>query len=318
MDETSLKGKLIALQHQLSLLDSIPMGECVLQSDGTILFWNIILEQWTNLPRSQVVGQKLDEVFPCFQQLVSMQQLQETFDHGVSLTFTEHLILHSPHSTTTPLPLQEIVVTPLPAAVAAFNALLSIKAAHPLPEPQSTTAPLVLSPVAPSSLASCTFDRTVDPTLDPCGQQTLHHQQERSVDRIVQRIRQSLNLKEILQTTVSEIQQFLQVDRALIYRLNVTDDSSRVIAEACSPHLPSLLGFTKDKIPLGHRYSEDPSLYWQQEQLQRVWAEPDITQSALDPNYVQFLRRFFVKARLCIPIFSTCLLYTSPSPRDRG
>jgi len=38
------------------------------------------------------------------------------------------------------------------------------------------------------------------------------------VVEIAQHIRQSLKLEEILNTTVSEVRQFLQVDRVFIYR----------------------------------------------------------------------------------------------------
>ncbi|MFZ4727172.1 MAG: histidine kinase, partial [Pseudanabaena sp.] len=42
---------------------------------------------------------------------------------------------------------------------------------------------------------------------------------ERLVTQIAHQIRQSLNLDEVLTTTVKEVQLFLQADRVLIYRL---------------------------------------------------------------------------------------------------
>ncbi|MGC9502863.1 GAF domain-containing protein [Baaleninema sp.] len=45
-------------------------------------------------------------------------------------------------------------------------------------------------------------------------------ERERLVSAIAQRIRQSLNLEDILQTTVTEVRQFLQSDRVLIYRFD--------------------------------------------------------------------------------------------------
>jgi len=69
--------------------------------------------------------------------------------------------------------------------------------------------------------------------------------------RITTRIRQSLHLREILQTTVTEVRAFLQIDRVLVYRF-YPDEHGKVIAEAIdNHHLPSLMGlhFPADDIP---------------------------------------------------------------------
>ncbi len=59
--------------------------------------------------------------------------------------------------------------------------------------------------------------------------------------QITHRIRQSLDLKDILATTVQEIRAFLSVDRVKIYRFE-PDGSGAVIAESVDlQHLPSLL-----------------------------------------------------------------------------
>ncbi|MBW4460366.1 MAG: PAS domain S-box protein [Nodosilinea sp. WJT8-NPBG4] len=68
-------------------------------------------------------------------------------------------------------------------------------------------------------------------------------EQERLLSEIAQRIRQTLDLKAILTTTVTEVQQFLGTDRVMIYRFEA-DGSGTVIAEAVTPGLPSLLGQT--------------------------------------------------------------------------
>ncbi|MBW4679640.1 MAG: GAF domain-containing protein [Microcoleus vaginatus WJT46-NPBG5] len=69
--------------------------------------------------------------------------------------------------------------------------------------------------------------------------------------RITQRIRQSLDLREILTATVAEVRAFLNTDRVKIYRFN-RDESGEVIAESIyNDRLPSLLGlnFPADDIP---------------------------------------------------------------------
>jgi diguanylate cyclase (GGDEF)-like protein len=74
---------------------------------------------------------------------------------------------------------------------------------------------------------------------------------ENLLNRLTTRIRQSLELQEILTTTVQEIRSFLGTDRVKIYRFN-PDESGEVIAESINGNrLPSLLGlrFPADDIP---------------------------------------------------------------------
>jgi light-regulated signal transduction histidine kinase (bacteriophytochrome) len=69
--------------------------------------------------------------------------------------------------------------------------------------------------------------------------------------RIANRIRQSLELKEILSTTTAEVRSVLGTDRVMVYRFH-PDGSGKVIAESIhEQRLPSLLGlnFPADDIP---------------------------------------------------------------------
>lgn len=69
---------------------------------------------------------------------------------------------------------------------------------------------------------------------------------------IAHRIRQSLNLEEILNTTVSEVRQFLMADRVVIYRC--LDSSDRIVtAESVQPNYLSILGLTINDITFGER-----------------------------------------------------------------
>jgi hypothetical protein len=75
--------------------------------------------------------------------------------------------------------------------------------------------------------------------------------QEALLHRIANRIRQSLELQEILTTTVAEVRAFLGTDRVKIYQFQ-PDSHGTVIAESLdSDRLPSLLGlhFPADDIP---------------------------------------------------------------------
>ena len=75
--------------------------------------------------------------------------------------------------------------------------------------------------------------------------------QEDLLHRIANRIRQSLELKEILNTMVAEVRDYLGTDRVKVYQFN-PDSSGVVIAESIHHNrLPSLLGlhFPADDIP---------------------------------------------------------------------
>ncbi|MFB2978970.1 GAF domain-containing protein [Microseira sp. BLCC-F43] len=75
--------------------------------------------------------------------------------------------------------------------------------------------------------------------------------QETLLHRMTNRIRQSLELQEILTSTVAEIRDFLATDRVMVYRFN-NDSSGEVIAESIDGNrLPSLKGlnFPADDIP---------------------------------------------------------------------
>lgn len=78
----------------------------------------------------------------------------------------------------------------------------------------------------------------------------LQHRQD-LLHRITLRIRQSLELQEILETTTAEVRSLLGTDRVKIYRFHA-DGSGEVIAESIhGDRLPSLLGlnFPADDIP---------------------------------------------------------------------
>lgn len=119
-------------------------------------------------------------------------------------------------------------------------------------------------------------------------------ERERLVVQIAQRIRQSLNLEEILSTTVSEVRQFLQVDRVFIYRF-LADWSGIVVVESVGSGWEPILG-SRLKDPT---FAED---YIQPYKQGRIQATADIYAGGLTQCYIDFLAQFQVRSGLVVPI----------------
>ncbi|MCY7368797.1 MAG: GAF domain-containing protein [Chamaesiphon sp.] len=111
---------------------------------------------------------------------------------------------------------------------------------------------------------------------------------------IAQKIRQSLQLDEILQTAVAEIQKLLEVDRVLIFKFE-RDGSGKVVQEKVLTGYPVVMG---SKII-------DPCFdlsYHDRYSHGRTYNVADITQAGFAPCYVEFLQQFDVKASVIVPI----------------
>lgn len=117
---------------------------------------------------------------------------------------------------------------------------------------------------------------------------------ERLVGTILERIRSSLNLEEILKTTVEEVRQFLQTERTVIYRFH-PDWTGVVVVESVQSGCMPILGldiqdncFTEQYIPL---YLEG-----------LVNVNCDIINSDRNKCYVNLLTDLQVRANLVVPI----------------
>ena len=143
--------------------------------------------------------------------------------------------------------------------------------------------------------------------------------QEDLLHRIANRIRQSLELKEILNTMVAEVRDYLGTDRVKVYQFN-PDNSGVVIAESIhNNRLPSLLGlhFPADDIP---PYARELFLRARQRSVVDVTSsqigispldhletaesqeENDIRYRSLDPCHAEYLTAMGVKYSVVVPI----------------
>ncbi|MFB2972959.1 PAS domain S-box protein [Aerosakkonema sp. BLCC-F183] len=111
---------------------------------------------------------------------------------------------------------------------------------------------------------------------------------------IALKIRSSLDLETILQTTVEEVRKHLQTNRVIIYRFE-TDWSGKVVVESVEqPQWSILHEVVRDEC------FEPSWLTAYQEQQSKAIA--DIYNANLSTCYIQFLENFKVRANLVIPI----------------
>ncbi|YAG06246.1 histidine kinase [Nostoc sp. DSM 114167] len=119
-------------------------------------------------------------------------------------------------------------------------------------------------------------------------------QRDRLLAETLVRIRSSLKLEEILQTTVTEVRQFLQADRVFI-GLNNANLGVKTLAESVNPKYPSVSGWsTNDEAYL----QELRNLL--KDNLVRV--VEDVTQISASPKVKAHCQKFQTKASLAVPI----------------
>ncbi len=112
---------------------------------------------------------------------------------------------------------------------------------------------------------------------------------------ITLKIRESLQLDEILQTTVNEVQKLLEADRVVMFQV-WADGSGTVVQEAVLPGWPVVLG----EDILDPCFQEQG--YVEKYRLGRVAAIVDIEKSDIKDCYREFLQALGVKANLVVPI----------------
>jgi len=121
--------------NHFALFDKIPLGLCVLGPGLVVRFWNLCLEEWTEITRGEIVGHNIAERFEHLGTSLYCERLQTIFAGGPPTIFSSQL---HPHLLPAPLPdgrlrIQHTVVTAIPHETSTgqgesgFDALLSIQ-----------------------------------------------------------------------------------------------------------------------------------------------------------------------------------------------
>ncbi|MEH2113047.1 PAS domain S-box protein [Nostoc sp.] len=118
---------------------------------------------------------------------------------------------------------------------------------------------------------------------------------ERLITEVTQQIRQSLNLEEVLNTTVNSIRQCLGSDSVAIYQLE-SDGSGHFAAESVRDDYPQRLELTMHPFSLNRNFSD----YYQG--LPKVFHE--IQESDFSANLFELLQLYQIKAAIIVPILN--------------
>ena len=120
-------------------------------------------------------------------------------------------------------------------------------------------------------------------------------ERERLVAQMTQKLYQTLDLEEILQTTVTDVRQFLQTDRVLIFRLKPPANSGTVVVESVRAGTQSILS----------SQIYDPCFaasYVERYRQGLATTKTDIYDGSVDPCHVELLAQFQVRSNLVLPI----------------
>ncbi|WP_392535781.1 GAF domain-containing protein [Nostoc sp. C117] len=121
-------------------------------------------------------------------------------------------------------------------------------------------------------------------------------EQQKTLTSVITRIRESLDLDTIFQTTVTEARQMLQADRVAVFRFDPQKDwEGEFISEDFVPECNSVMAENVYDYCFGENFA---ALYAQG----RVNAIADIYQGNFQSCYVQILAKFQVRANMVAPL----------------
>jgi methyl-accepting chemotaxis protein PixJ len=123
-------------------------------------------------------------------------------------------------------------------------------------------------------------------------------ERDRLVSKVVERIRQSLDLPQVFKTTARELRNALSADRVAVYQFMPGTNLNRgtIIAEDIKPGYISILSVEIEDGCFGERHA---AAY----QNGKITAIADINQSGINNCYMEMLSQFQAQANLVLPLF---------------
>jgi len=123
------------------------------------------------------------------------------------------------------------------------------------------------------------------------------HQQQQSLLRVISKIRESLELDDIFQTTAREVRQLLNADRVGMFRFDPASgyDDGEFVSEDVKPDYPSALAA---KIH-DHCFGQNYAVHYGRGRVQAV---ADIYCAGLKDCHIDVLAQFQIRANLVVPL----------------
>ncbi|MBW4644950.1 MAG: GAF domain-containing protein [Goleter apudmare HA4340-LM2] len=125
-------------------------------------------------------------------------------------------------------------------------------------------------------------------------------EQEKAFTKLVNRIRQSLDVEEIFKTATQEIRQLLRCDRVAVYRFNsdwggefIAESVSHIWSKLVGPDIKTVWEDTHLQETQGGRYAKGES-----------FVVNDIYQLGLAECHIDMLEQFEARAYVIVPVFS--------------
>lgn len=149
------------------------------------------------------------------------------------------------------------------------------------------------------------------------AQLTKTAQLERATTQIITKIRQSLEIEQIFQTTCTEIRQLLDADRVGLFRFYPDCDfnSGEMVSESLVAGYTSTLSVKIDDHCFGQKHADNY-------RKGRVWSVNDIHQANLADCYIAVLSQFQVRGTLIAPVmkgtelWGLLCIHQCSGPRD--
>ena len=122
-------------------------------------------------------------------------------------------------------------------------------------------------------------------------------EQEQALTKVIEKIRQSLDLETIFQTSVTEVRQLLNADRVAIFKFDLDSNynKGKFISEDVVPQFTSAY---QSKLE-DHCFGENYATYYQQG---RIFSTDNIYEIGLSDCHIQILSQFQVKANMVAPL----------------
>ena len=154
------------------------------------------------------------------------------------------------------------------------------------------------------TISSATPQSSPDHPSDPDERHPHYFLHQKALSQVIARIRESLDLDTIFQTTTAEVRQLLAADRVGVLQLDPKTgwDSGEFVAESVLPRFDTALA----KRVIDHCFGEE---YADAYANGRIHAIDDISSVDISDCHREILAQFQVKANLLVPLLSGVKLW---------